>query len=213
MIKINGLSRSFGKFRLKNISFKVGPGELCLITGHNGAGKTLLLETIAGFWIPTSGNIFINDHDVTHSSPEHRKIGFMYQDLWLFPHLSVKENILYSLSVRGVSKDKKEERLRELNSIIDLKKIIDRKNVLLLSGGEKQKISLARALASDPEILLMDEPTHMLDKENRLIFYSLLEKLKGKKTIIYIEHVHPDVERFSNLELIIKNGEIINAAG
>jgi len=175
--------------------------------------KPFLLETIAGFWIPSSGSIFINDNDVTLSSPECRNIGFMYQDLWLFPHLSVRENILYSLSIKGVSKDKKEERLKELNSIIGLEKIIDRKNVSLLSGGEKQKISLARALASDPEILLMDEPTHMLDKENRLIFYSLLEKLKGKKTIIYIEHVHPDVEKFSDLELIIKNGEIINAVG
>jgi ABC-type sugar transport system ATPase subunit len=211
MIKINGLSKEFGKFMLKNISFNVKKGDLCLITGHNGAGKTLLLETIAGFWKPDKGQIIINNKDVTYLSPEIRGLGFMYQDLWLFPHLSVRENILYSLEIRGVNKTEKQKKLDELNELIGLQKIINRKNVSLLSGGERQKISLARALASNPEILLMDEPTHMLDKENRELFYRLLAKLKGEKTIIYIEHVHPDIEKFSDMELTIKNGELINA--
>lgn len=211
MIELINLSRSWGNFILHNINLKVRKGEIFGLFGHNGAGKTLLMETIAGIWIPQEGQVYINGKDVTHTPPEERNIGFVYQETLLFPHFSVKENICFGLKVRGFKKKDVEERFNELVELLKLNQIFRRKNIGHLSGGEKQKVALARALARNPEVILLDEPTYSLDEESCQIFYSLIKDLNQKKriTIILASHDYAELENLVCRIGIMEQGKII----
>lgn len=190
MIRVENLNRRFGEFCLTDICLAIGKGSFFLLSGENGAGKTLLLETLAGFWKPDSGKVFIRGCDMTAAAPEERGIGFVYQDLWLFPHLTARENICYGLRIRGMSRQAIDKRIAHLDSLLEIGDLLLRKNVTLLSGGERQKLALARTLAVDPDILFFDEPTHMLDSESIDRLHGVIERLSEEqgKTVIYISH-------------------------
>lgn len=211
MIELKNIERRWVKFALQEINFAVQPKEIFGIWGHNGAGKTLLLETIAGFWKPDKGKILIEGVEVTETPPENRGVGFVYQSPLLFPHLSVKENICYSLRIKKVPSRLRERKLDEVSEELRLKELLSRKNINFLSGGEKQKVALARVLINQPRVLLLDEPTHSLDQGNRELFYWILRKLiqKRKLSIIFVSHDYSELKSLVKKIAIMEKGKFL----
>jgi len=211
MIEINNISKSWNGFRLSGISARIKKNEILGIWGHNGAGKTLLLETVAGLWYPDKGSIIFRGKDITFDPPEKRNVGFVCQDHCLFPHLSVKDNIMYGLRFRRLSQKERQKRLDELFISLRLESLVKRNNPSLLSGGEKQRVSLARALASDPDIVCLDEPTQSLDGEGRELFYSMVKNLRSviSSPVIFVSHDYDELRLLSNRIAVMEKGKII----
>lgn len=160
MIAISSLSARKGRFQLEDVSLSLVPGEYGVVIGPAGSGKTTLLEVIAGLLAPTSGSVSIGGRDAKHLGPEQRDLSLVYQHAYLFPHLSVRENVAYGASDDGV--------LREVEERLDVVPLYSR-DVLALSGGERQVVALARALARRPTLLLLDEPFSALDPRRRTL--------------------------------------------
>ena len=163
-----------GSFTLEIPQLVVEKGKIVLVQGPNGSGKTTLLKSIAGLVTPAKGVIRIGDEIVfkryskteVNLPPEKRGVGYVPQDLLLFPHMTVYENIAYPLRARKLSKNEIKKRVEELLELVGLKGY-ENKKPHQLSGGEKQRVALARALATDPKILLLDEPFSSIDHESR----------------------------------------------
>ncbi len=215
MIKITNLCRNWGNFSISGVNLEVKTGEFFGLFGHNGAGKTLLLETIAGIWYPDKGEIFIDSKNMTLLPPEKRNIGFVYQEPWFFPHLSVKENICFGLRVRKRKKKEIERRIEELNVILKLDSVLMRKNTGLLSGGEKQKVSLARVLATNPGIIFCDEPTHSLDRQARESFYKILSDIRKNfaTVIVFVSHDYEELKDLADRIGIMEEGRLVQVDG
>ena len=203
-LKIENLSIELKSFRLNNISFDLEKGDYLCIIGPTGAGKTILLESITGIYKLKNGRILLNGSDITNLTPEKRKIGIIYQDYALFPHLNVRKNIEYG-------SNKKDE-----NKLLNLCKLLKIENLLnrfpeTLSGGEKQRVALARALIVEPKLLLMDEPFSALDNQTRFKIRQLLREITKKLdlTVIHITHDFDDVWALANKIAIIKEGNLI----
>ena len=165
-IQINDFTVTRGTFHLKPVSLTIRNGEIFVLLGQTGSGKTVLLEAISGMFHGDSGNILYDGTDITRISPEMRKIGLVYQNHALFPHMKVWENIAYGLKMRGASK---EEHLQTADWLMELLSITHIKNQYpgVLSGGESQRTALARSLAIKPDTLLLDEPFSALDQATR----------------------------------------------
>ncbi|KKH46445.1 ATP-binding cassette domain-containing protein [Methanosarcina sp. 1.H.A.2.2] len=207
MIEIESLSRKWKNFSLDELSLKVESGEYFVILGPTGAGKTLLLELIAGFHVPDSGRVLVDGKDVTHLPPEKHNLAFVYQNYSLFPHMSVKKNIEFGMRMKRI-KDPK----RVLETARDLKitHLLDR-NPLTLSGGEQQRVALARALVTDPKILLLDEPLSALDprtQENAREMLSVLHK-KNKLTVLHITHDQTEARIMADRIAVVMDGKLI----
>ncbi|MBA2688143.1 MAG: ABC transporter ATP-binding protein [Gemmatimonadaceae bacterium] len=163
MVEVRSLAAPFGESAgLSDISFSVDAGELLVMLGPSGAGKTTLLRTVAGFVAATSGHVRIAERDVTGLPPEMRDAVYLHQSPVLFPHLSVAENVAFPLRVRRVNETRRRERVSELLESMQILELADRLP-RTLSGGQRNRVSLARALAADPMVLLLDEPFSGLD--------------------------------------------------
>lgn len=149
MIEIKNLTVDLGSFLLKDINLKVEKGEYFIILGPTGAGKTILLESIAGLYPIKSGEIWLDGREVTALEPEKRGIGFVYQDYVLFPHLSVKDNLIFGLRQRGRPKEEMQRVAEWLADLLGVSHLLQR-SPNTLSGGERQKVALARALSVSP---------------------------------------------------------------
>lgn len=195
MINIEKLSKRWAEFSIKEISLDVKDREYFVVLGPTGAGKTLLLELIAGFRLPDSGRIEINDREITRLPPEERGVGFVYQDYSLFPHMNVRENVSFGLKLREDPSVK--DKAQRAMGLLGISHLADR-YPSTLSGGEKQKTALARGLVLDPKVLLLDEPTSALDAPTQ-------EKMRGELKRIHREagiatiHVTHDREEASLL--------------
>ena len=178
MVKVEELRVDLEGFTLGPLSFDVNRGEFFTIIGPTGSGKTVLLETIAGLNTPCRGRIVLDDRDITHLPPEKRGISLVYQDFALFPHMNVFENIAYGLRIKG---DRNIERkVKEISEHLSISHLLGR-DPETLSGGEKQRVSLARALVVDPPLLLMDEPFSSLDPRTRVSFRKLSKELNIRR--------------------------------
>ena len=163
MVEVESLAAPFGESAgLSDISFSVGAGELLVLLGPSGAGKTTLLRTVAGFVAATSGHVRIAERDVTGLPPEKRAAVYLHQSPVLFPHLSVAENVAFPLRLRHVVGNRRGERVAELLESMQILELADRLP-RTLSGGQRNRVSLARALAASPMVLLLDEPFSGLD--------------------------------------------------
>ncbi len=207
MIEIESLSRKWKNFALDNLSLKIESGEYFVILGPTGAGKTLLLELIAGFYSPDSGKILISGKEVTHLPPEKHGLVFVYQDYSLFPHMNVKKNIEFGMRMKKI---KSEEKLLEIASFLKITHLLDR-HPLTLSGGEQQRVALARALVTDPEILLLDEPLSALDPRTQESARELLLDLHKKKklTVLHITHDQTEARIMADRIAIVMDGKLM----
>ena len=206
MIQIQNLCVQFTGFALQDICLTVEDGEFFSLLGPTGAGKTLILESIAGLVKRSKGRIWIGGRDVTCLPPEKRGVGIVYQDQALFPHLSVRENICFGLRYHRKSNTLQSLSLDSLVNHLSLTHLLDR-SVHDLSGGEKQRVALARALAIDPAVLLLDEPLSSLDPNFREEIRQLLKDLH-KQTAITVLMVTHD---FSEAHFLTQRVAIINA--
>jgi molybdate/tungstate transport system ATP-binding protein len=206
MIAIDKLCVRLPGFCLNDISFQVAAKEFFTLLGPTGAGKTLILESIAGMVPIAGGRIRIGGQDVTHFSPEQRKIGIVYQDQALFPHLSVAQNIRYGLRYRPQS-GKDEENTNRLIQRLGLTPLLER-GIAKLSGGERQRVALARALAVSPEILLLDEPLSALDPNFREEIRDLLKRLHQDTgiTVLMVTHDFAEAHFLSTRTAVISAG-------
>lgn len=190
MISVNNLTLRVGSFALNRVNFSIADGESFVLLGPSGAGKTLLIETIMGLRGPDSGEVLLDNRDITQLPPEIRKISYVPQDLGLFPHLSVRQNILFGPRVQNLAVEETNDSLEHLITLLNLQTFIDRKNIALLSGGEKQRVALARALIVKPRVLFLDEPFVSLDlrlrRELQLQFRALQKSLGIN--FIYVTH-------------------------
>lgn len=205
-LSINNLYKSFGdKKAVNDVNFTIKKGEIFTLLGASGSGKTTILRTITGFEVPTSGIIKFDDKVIsdkqTFITPEKRSVGLVFQDLALFPHMTVEKNILFAMN-----KDD------DLDEIIDLCKLTGLKNRYPheISGGEMQRVALARAIASNPEILLLDEPFNNLDiilKESILKDIKRIIKKRGI-TALFVTHHKDEAYYLSDRIAIMKKGHI-----
>ena len=189
MIRIEDLHVRLLDFHLRNINLAVGENEFFMLMGPTGAGKTVLLEAIAGLMPVNTGRIFIQGRDVTRLSPEKREIGIVYQDHALFPHLSVLENITYGLRFHGIGTEEGDRRLQRLAELLNIGHLLARLPGNL-SGGEKQRVALARALIVRPRVLLLDEPLSALDPGFREEIRNALKSLHENTDITFLMVTH-----------------------
>jgi len=209
MIRIKNLNIQFLNFRLNNIHLEVDKNEFFMLMGPTGAGKTVLLEAIAGLITVSAGEILIQGRDVTGLPSEKRGVGIVYQDQSLFPHLNVLENITYGLRFHSVSKQEGNRRFHKLADILNLECLMSRLPVNL-SGGEKQRVALARALIVRPHILLLDEPLSALDPGFREDVRNALKNLhrNSETTFLMVTHDFGEALALADRGAVIQQGAI-----
>jgi len=190
---LSGLKTRAGSFELGPIDLKVSPDRVLVILGPSGAGKTMLIDTIAGFRKPSAGQVILCERNLTSLPPEARKIGVVFQDAALFPHLSVRENVRFGERARGASSHQRSDDLLNQFGLGALAERAPRS----LSGGERQRVALARVLASDPELMLLDEPLSALDQPTREELRSVLQGLLVELKIPAIHVTHDREEALS----------------
>jgi len=210
VISVKNLSVDLGDFRLAGATFDVHEGEYFIILGPTGAGKTVLLESIAGLFPIKNGSITVGGSDITYMLPEKRGIGFVYQDLSLFPHLSVMDNVTYGIRRRGKSKKIAEQSAGWVIDLLNISDLLQRRPDTL-SGGEKQKVALARALVMEPRLLLLDEPLGALDPNTREQIQSELRNIHRKLnlTIIHVTHDFEEAVLLGNRIGVIGEGRLL----
>lgn len=208
MIRLDAITVAAGSFRLHGISLAVPAGGYGLIIGPTGAGKTSLLEAIAGHLPVEAGTIWLGDRDVTALPPEARGVGVVYQSYQLFPHLRVRDNIAYGLG-RTAGRD---ARVLELAQLLGITPLLDRP-VQGLSGGEQQRVALARALAPAPHVLLLDEPFAALDPALRRVLRRELQHIREREgvTILHVTHDVEDALRLGDVVAVLGNGTVAQA--
>lgn len=209
-VHLRNLEVSVEEFELRGVNLHVQPGEYLVILGPTGAGKTVLLETIAGLRAPRSGEILVDGVDITRLPCEVRNVGFVYQDYALFPHMTVAQNIAYGLAVRHVASRVQRARVTQLAQTLGIGHLLDRMPATL-SGGEQQRVALARALIVHPRLLLLDEPLSALDPRMREDLQRELAWLHRRTgmTKIHITHDFEEAVALADRIAIVSDGEIV----
>lgn len=210
-LSIRGLNVSLSDNHiLKDIDLDIESGVFVSVLGNSGCGKTTLIKSIAGLVDVSSGSISIDEKDISSLSPEKRKTVIVFQDLRLFPHMNVEQNIAFSMKLQKKDKKYIEERVKILLEQVRLSGFEKRK-ISQLSGGQMQRIALARALGADPELLLLDEPFSGLDESLRKDMGNLVKRLhkENKITTIMITHDKEEAMKFSDKIALMKEGHIL----
>ena len=209
MLEIKGMSKQLGDFSLEKISFSVEKADYFVLLGESGAGKSVILELIAGIEKMDTGSIYLNDKDITHQPIQLRGISMVFQDFAIFPHYTVAENIAYSLKARSYSKLEIKNRVEELAEEMEISSLLNRKPKGL-SGGELQRVALARALAAEPKLLLLDEPLAAVDIRMKDQLRALLRRLNRKGiTILHVTHDFDEALSLANRIAVIHQGKLI----
>ena len=209
-VQIADLWVDLGEFNLQEIDLYIAPGETFVILGPTGAGKTVLLETVAGLHRPDKGSILLGNEDITDLPPEKRGIGFVYQDYALFPHLDVAGNIAFGLKLHRLGKSAIEKRVAETSKLLAVDHLLHR-SPKTLSGGERQRVALARALVLQPRLLLLDEPLGALDPETREGLQCEMARLHRElgTTTIHVTHDFEEAVALGDRIAIIHAGRVV----
>ena len=211
MLKIENLNVYLeGSCIVKNCSLEIKKGEIFSLLGVSGCGKSTLIKAVLGLIPSYEGKIFLNGKDVSALPPEKRNCTVVFQDLRLFPHLTVGENIAFPLHFQKKSKEKEREIIEELLSLVQLEGF-NKRTIESLSGGQKQRVAIARALAQNAELLLLDEPFSSLDPNLRKEMGELLLQIREKRglSVLLVTHDHEEALRLSDRIALMKEGEIL----
>jgi ABC-type sugar transport system ATPase subunit len=209
MLRTENLHLRLGEFALRDISLEISRGDYYVLLGRSGAGKTQLLELICGLTKPDSGRIFLGGTDITETKVQERNIGLVFQDFALFPHYTVRENIAYPLVIRHLEKKEINRRVERAATELNITHLLARKPDLL-SGGEKQRVALARTLVTDPAVLLLDEPMASVDASLKDSIRRMLRRLnRAGQTIVHVTHDFDEAISLANRVGVIHNGRII----
>ena len=198
------------KHILKNVSLEVKTGQLISLLGSSGCGKSTLLKTVAGIIEPSSGDVLIDGKSVLGIPVHRRGAVIVFQDLRLFPHMTVAENVEFALKMSGMKKQQYREIAREQLAKVRLEGLEDRR-ISQISGGQMQRVALARAFAVRPSVMLLDEPFSSLDEELRLEMGNLLLELQRESelTTVLVTHDTKEARRLSDAIAYMKDGEIV----
>lgn len=209
MLKLIDINRKLGVFALKEINLDIPEGQYYVLLGRSGAGKTQLLELIAGLEKPDRGSVFLDGENITNRKIQERKIGIVFQDYAVFPHMTVYGNIAYPLKTKKMDHNLISVKVAEAARQMNISHILER-TPENLSGGEKQRIALARTLITSPRLLLLDEPLSSLDASLKDDMKKLLRRLnKAGQTIIHVTHDYSDAISLASRVGVIHNGRII----
>ena len=217
-ISLHNLSKIFhrGKEAFKavdNVNLHVKSGELVTLLGPSGCGKTTILRMIAGFERPTEGRVLIGEEDITEMAANKRKIGFVFQNYALFPHMNIFDNVAYGLKIRGVSREERKKLVAQVLHMVELEEVENR-FPNQLSGGEQQRVALARVFVTDPKVLLMDEPLSNLDAKLRIYMRAEIRQLQKKLgiTCIYVTHDQKEALSIADRIVVLNKGKVEQVA-
>ena len=209
-VELRGVSMDFGSYRaVDNVSVKIEPGEFFSFLGPSGCGKTTILRMVSGFIEPTQGQVLIGDQDMKGIGPNKRPTAMIFQNLALFPLMTVWENISFGLEVRGVDKATRRAKAEELLQLVELPGVAERLPSQL-SGGQRQRVAIARALAVEPKLMLLDEPLSALDLKLRQHMRAELRAIQKRTnvTFIYITHDQGEALAMSDRVAVMSRGQI-----
>ncbi|MFP4330447.1 MAG: ABC transporter ATP-binding protein [Alkalispirochaetaceae bacterium] len=211
MVRIENVEVTWPEFKLR-ASLTAEKGEVLSILGPSGSGKTTTLRIIAGFAPTEGGRVFVGDREVTTLPPQDRRIGFVFQDYTLFPHMNVFRNVAYGLEVQGLSRQEQQRRVARYLDLVGLPGY-EQRTVETLSGGERQRVAVARALVVEPEVLLLDEPFSSIDAPLRKDLGSQLLRLQRALgiTILFVTHSRSEALSISHKVAVMRKGEILQA--
>lgn len=213
-LTLKNISRSYVKdnekfYAVHDVNLEVQPGEFLTFLGPSGCGKTTTLRMIAGFETPTSGQILLGDRDVTKIPANERGMGFVFQNYALFPHMKIFDNVAYGLRIRKESSSAIAEKVKEALAMVGLEKA-EHRYPNQLSGGEQQRVALARVLVLRPQLILMDEPLSNLDAKLRLHMRTEIRRIQQdlKLTCLYVTHDQKEALTMSDRIMVMNKGKI-----
>ncbi len=190
-----------------NLNLEIGDGEFMVLVGPSGCGKSTSLRMLAGLEEVTEGKIFIGDRDITHVAPKDRDIAMVFQNYALYPHMSVAENMAFSLKMAGVGKEERMARVSEAAKLLDLEEYLDRKPKAL-SGGQRQRVAMGRAIVRQPQVFCMDEPLSNLDAKLRVSTRTQIAALQQRLgiTTVYVTHDQVEAMTMGDRVAVMKDG-------
>jgi multiple sugar transport system ATP-binding protein len=209
-IRIEQVNKTFdGKFAVRDANLTIHDGEFLVLLGPSGCGKTTLLRTIAGLGMADSGRIAIDGRDITYVAPGERKISMVFQSYAIFPHMTVRDNVGFGLKMRKVDKAETQRRVNDAAELLHIEELLDRRPSDM-SGGQRQRVAVARALAMEAEVLLMDEPLSNLDALLRLEMRAELKRLLAdiNATTVYVTHDQIEALSMGDRVAVMRDGEV-----
>ena len=212
MIEVRDVTIMAGTFALEHVSFRVESGRYAVLMGRTGQGKTTILEAICGLRSIVSGKILVHDVEVSAWSPGERGIGYVPQDLALFPTMTVQQHLEFALRLRHTPPRQIADRVAELSDVLGISKLLQRR-IQGLSGGEAQRVAVGRALSFHPSVLLLDEPLSALDETTRLGMHALLRRVKETTgvTMLHVTHSKDDAEALADQRLVLEAGKVFES--
>jgi molybdopterin-binding protein len=211
MLEVKEISKHFSAFRLEDVTFRVEDGDYFVILGPSGAGKTMLLEILAGIVRPEEGAVMVDATEITRQKIQERPFGLVFQDLAIFPHLRVRDNIGYGLKNKNVNRKEARQKVEATAARLEIAHLLDRRPATL-SGGELQRVALARALVRKPRYLLLDEPLSSLDIPLRQGLRALLKRLNAEgQTIIHVTHDYEEALVLASKVAVFDQGRVVQS--
>jgi len=210
-VSLKNVTKSFGPVDvIKGVDIDIEDGEFVVFVGPSGCGKSTLLRMIAGLEDISSGTLEIGDKVVNDVSPKDRGIAMVFQSYAIFPHMTVRENVAFGLTINGVSKIDKERRVGEAARILQMEHLLDRRPSQL-SGGQRQRVAIGRAIVRDPQVFLFDEPLSNLDAALRMDMRMEIGKLHQdlKATMIYVTHDQVEAMTLADKIVVLRAGEVM----
>lgn len=213
MIELRDVTLRVGQFELSRVSFRVERGQYAVLMGRTGGGKSTILEALCGLRTVAAGSVWLADRDVTWADPADRGIGYVPQDLALFPSYSVREHLAFALKLRKATVKQIEDRIRDVSELLGIAKLLSR-GVKGLSGGEAQRVALGRALSFHPSVLLLDEPLSALDEATRDEMHVLLKEVQRQTgvTTLHVTHSQHEAETLADRMFVLEHGALREAS-
>ena len=208
IIELKHITKTYddnGFTAVDDFNLQVGRGEFVTFLGPSGCGKTTTLRMIAGFELPTSGQIFLDGQDIAQLPPNKRPINTVFQRYALFPHMNIYENIAFGLKLKGMSSDQIDKKVGHVLEMVDLEGF-EKRRVSTLSGGQQQRIAIARALVNEPKILLLDEPLAALDIPAKNDIIKFIDSFRAKGGTVFIASHSEEMFKHCSKIYLLKDG-------